>query len=395
MHHIDIYDRPGWNSFTYTYPHWGGIEKRDDGRIVIRFDTADASAYNDDFYFRHYQEVALASDDGGLTWEPFAADWGHHMPLRLADGTQLEIVEGRDLISREEQCRRVKDLGIGHVWRDDCRLAWDLWPRRMADQLRGEGLVVWDRHGTWLPDDVVATHGPSGFVARRSTDGGQTWDEQPVGDLDAFYHLGPCFPGSTVLADGTVLAPFYAMRRGATSPTRFTLMGGEIHVLRSTDGGRSFEQIMVGGAQADTHMSEVSLVAHTSGRVVAMIRNPELYCSVSDDGGITWSAPRATGICDTLPMHAIGLADGTILCVGAHRPALGGIRATVSRDAGQTWDVDHPIVLRDDVPPSDHIGGPGSVQLDDGSVFSFYGLVRDAPKGVKPHCYIAGCRYEV
>lgn len=395
MQHFDIYDRTGWNSFTYTYPHWGGIEKRENGRVVIRFDTADATAYNDDFYFRHYREVAMVSDDGCRTWELFQPDWSHQVPLRVSDGTQLEVVQGRDLVPREVQRRRVKDLGIGHVWRDDCRLAWDLWPRRMTDALRGQGLVVWDRHGTWLPADVVATHAPSGFVSRRSSDGGHTWEETPVCSLDDFYHVGPCFPGSVVLPDDTILVPFYAMRRGAEPPSRFTLMGGEIYVLRSQNGGRTFQQVMVGGGRPDTHMSEVSLAVHPSGRVVAMIRNPELHCSVSDDAGATWSEPRPTGICDVLPMHAIGLADGTMLCVGAHRPAPGGIRATVSRDAGETWDVDHPIVLRDDVIASDYIGGPGSVQLDDGTVFTFYGLVHPAPGGEKPHGYIAGSIYEV
>ena len=146
MQHFDIYDRPGWNSFTYTYPHWGGIEKRENGRVVIRFDTADATAYNDDFYFRHYREVAMVSDDGCRTWELFQPDWSHQVPLHVSDGTQLEVVQGRDLVPREVQRRRVKDLGIGHVWRDDCRLAWDLWPRRMT----GSFAVSKHRKGTGL-----------------------------------------------------------------------------------------------------------------------------------------------------------------------------------------------------------------------------------------------------
>ena len=78
-----------------------------------------------------------------------------------------------------------------------------------------------------------------------------------------------------------------------------------------------------------------------------------------------------------------------------YRPAPGGIRAVISRDAGASWDGGAPIVLRDDVPPSDFIGGPGSVQLDDGSVFTFYNLVRREREGGPPHGYIAGCVYRV
>ena len=51
---VDIYDRPGWNSFTYNFPVWGGIQKRKGNEIVLRFDTADAAGINDDFYFEHY-----------------------------------------------------------------------------------------------------------------------------------------------------------------------------------------------------------------------------------------------------------------------------------------------------------------------------------------------------
>lgn len=65
---VSIYDRPGWNSFTFQFPLWGAIKKRENDEIVIRFDTADASAINDDFYFEHYRRVVLSSKDGGKTW---------------------------------------------------------------------------------------------------------------------------------------------------------------------------------------------------------------------------------------------------------------------------------------------------------------------------------------
>lgn len=46
---VDIYDRPGWNSFTYNFPDEEGIQKRENNEIVIRFDTADKEGINDDF----------------------------------------------------------------------------------------------------------------------------------------------------------------------------------------------------------------------------------------------------------------------------------------------------------------------------------------------------------
>ena len=30
---VDIYDRPGWNSFTFQFPLWGAIEKRENAEL--------------------------------------------------------------------------------------------------------------------------------------------------------------------------------------------------------------------------------------------------------------------------------------------------------------------------------------------------------------------------
>ena len=78
---VDIYDRPGWHSYTYTYPHWGGIVRRDDGEIVVRFESADESAINDDFYIEHYRTVFLSSRDGGLTWREVEPQWTYNIPV--------------------------------------------------------------------------------------------------------------------------------------------------------------------------------------------------------------------------------------------------------------------------------------------------------------------------
>ena len=79
----------------------------------------------------------------------------------------------------------------------------------------------------------------------------------------------------------------------------------------------------------------------------------------------------------------------------------------MSYDRGDSWDVANEKILRDDVLPTSFIGGPGVVQLDDESIFTFYSLVklstpkeedelaRDQPLVLNPrfHCYIAGSRY--
>ena len=153
--------------------------------------------------------------------------------------------------------------------------------------------------------------------------------------------------------------------------------------------------------------SESSLVYHPSGRVISLLRSGVMGCAVSDDGGATWPTPRDTGIVGGYPLSAICLASGAIHCGYAHREFPGGVRATLSHDAGETWDLDNEKILNDACLPGSYIGGPGTVQLDDGSIFSLYNLVR--PTELRPedsveldkavtftprwHFYIAGSCY--
>jgi len=75
------------------------------------------------------------------------------------------------------------------------------------------------------------------------------------------------------------------------------------------------------------------------------------------------------------PAHMLTLQDGRVLCVyGRRRPPFG-IRACLSGDDGQSWDIDNELVIRDDFPNSD-LGYPTSVQLADGTIFTtYYGQV--------------------
>lgn len=393
---VEIYDRPGWHSATYQSPHWGGISRYEDGEIVVRFDSSDENGINDDFYVEHYRTVFLSSLDDGLTWLEVEPRWTYNIPLQLSDGTQVEVVEARRMRTPKDQRQRLEDLGIGHVWRDDCLLAWDLWPAHMTHDLQRQGFNVWHRQGdgkfVWLPDGVVATHKPSTLVGRVSTNG-VTWSDRTTIELDDFAHFGDGFSCGTVLDDDTVLYPFYGVYRSAGAGT-FSLQDSQSFVLRSSDRGETYDVVEVGGPIGDVTLSECSLVYHPSGRVVALIRGTEIHCSVSDDRGKTWTVPRPIGLVGRYPLHALVLASGSILCVYAHRGNPAGIRATISRDVGESWDVEHEIILRDDVTPDLYIGGPASVQLGDGTIFTCYSLVKG--EEISPdrhHCYIAGSRY--
>jgi len=400
---VDIYDKPGWNSFTYQFPLWGGIQKRANDEIVIRFDSADASGINDDFYYEHHRDVVLSSKDGGKSWEEIEPDWDHQIPLKLSDGTLIQVIQKRQLKeNRQAQKARLQKLGLGHLWRDDCNLTWDLWPTAMADELKAKGMYPWEivkvGASVCLPDGTIATNEPD-LVVRRSTDGGETWQESELPEMNQFVHMGECFPGSIVLPDDTILVPFYASRKG--TPGEFGKIVG--YVIRSVDKGISWELITLPPHPA----SETALIYHPSGRVIATVRGVPILSMYSDDGGITWSTPQSTGVMGGHPHSAICLSSGNLLLTYAHRNFPAGTRATLSYDRGESWDVANEKILRDDVLPTSYIGGTGSVQLSDGTIFTFNSLVkvetpkpqdvlgRDNPLTFNPrfHCYIAGSIY--
>ncbi|MFH1006331.1 MAG: sialidase family protein [Candidatus Latescibacterota bacterium] len=414
---VVIYDRPGWNSFTYNYPIEGMIRQRGD-EIMIRFDSADESRINDDFYYEHYRQIVLSSKDGGLTWEEIEPDWAYYVPLKLSDGTLVEVVAARQMVSREEQKARLEELGIGSIWREDCLLRWDMWPECMAAELQGKGLTIWDkkvREGSdwrYLPDGVVATHASSDLITRRSADGGLTWKEDRIPDVESFSHFVTCFAGSVVLPDDTILIPCYGVKKKQEGASEFfeSLLGSGLFILRSEDRGETYRFIEIPGENSmDRNLDEVSLVSHPSGRVVALFRSDAAGChihqSISEDGGKSWGVPQRTGM-QGLPLNALCLKSGRMLCAYARRWHPAGMRATLSYDGGETWDVASEKVLRDDALPACFLGGPGVIQLDDESIFAFYSLPKlvtlkkddlvDQEKMIMDrnfHQYIAGSRF--
>lgn len=90
------------------------------------------------------------------------------------------------------------------------------------------------------------------------------------------------------------------------------------------------------------------------------------------------------------PPHLIRLRNDWILATYGGRYKPYGQRACISRDGGQTWNVDREILIRDDAPNSD-LGYPSSVEMPDGSIFTVYYQI-DKP-GEKP-CIMA-TRWEV
>lgn len=178
------------------------------------------------------------------------------------------------------------------------------------------------------------------LFVQRSSDQGGTWSRQEwvvpgFDDLIAFSRPAH-------LADDTVLVPVYGVDTGGTPRN---------YVWRVSDGGRTARLLPTGAQSAGIRADETAFVEVSPGRVLAMSRNAAGYFSEmwSDDGGRTWTYPLLTDIwAPHSPPHLLKLEDGRILCSFGYRRVPMGIRAVLSSDAGQTWDTDNIVVLRDD-----------------------------------------------
>ena len=75
--------------------------------------------------------------------------------------------------------------------------------------------------------------------------------------------------------------------------------------------------------------------------------------------------------CGGQPAHIVQLPDSRVLSVYGHRREPFGIRACLSADEGDTWDIKQELIIRDDIPKR-VIGCLTAIVLDDGTVFAVY-----------------------
>ncbi|MEE2658224.1 MAG: sialidase family protein [Candidatus Latescibacterota bacterium] len=262
-------------------------------------------------------------------------------------------------------------------------VGYELWDPGRRDEAEARGLQIYegDIINQQFPGKLIVSGHQ--LVAIRSRDHGQTWDRR-TWTVPGYTGLVG-FPRGTVLANGTWLFPIYARRPDS---------GVDGLIFRSTDVGETWRLHLA----VPRVCNEWALVEVTPGKVLGHIRHgyrwghPEddrIYALEiwSEDGGKTWTQPIETRF-QGYPNHLLKLRDGRILCTFGYRRKPMGVRALISEDQGNTWDLDHEYVLRDDAgttsnawPPekdtpegfgSSDVGYPVSVELDDGSILTAY-----------------------
>lgn len=302
-----------------------------------------------------FRNVIVRSRDRGASW------------------TAPEVVPGYDISGTE--CAGLTPLADGSVLMSQWQFDW--YPLGLARRLPDQGQLTYPdvfMRG-WLASPEHETGGIAADPAtlapwvrgggrtfvHRSTDDGASWGKTARVDTAPFSG-GYAMRGGVELPDGTILlllsdVPNYRV----------------VFAIRSGDGGRSWSA-PAPVARGDGHdFEEPALARCPSGRLVAVLRDNasrRLHQVTSGDSGRSWSAPSRLPV-EGYPAHLLALADGRLLMTYGWRQPDFGIRAVVSDDEGETWDIDATIRIRGGL-GNRNLGYPSTIMADDGSLFTVY-----------------------
>jgi len=183
-----------------------------------------------------------------------------------------------------------------------------------------------------------ADHGPARLVARRSRDGGRTWDAKAtLVDNDGGCNVMEV--NFLRLKDGR-LALFYCQKNTEATDCRVMLR-------TSADEGRTWAAaLQLSPAGKYTGLTNGRAIRLRSGRLLLEAwEGGDSYCCLSDDEGATWHDGQrvrpAKGQC--WEPACVELKDGRVLML--MRTGLGGQYKSLSADGGETWSEPVPTAL--------------------------------------------------
>ena len=305
--------------------------------------------------------VALVrSTDDGYTWGP---------------ASRIVVDPGND--SQDLNMPLISQLTSGELIVVNHRWFVNLTEAQLA-ALRGTRSI------RFRPPGPVSNYVFDSLYCIRSSDQGFTWGEpQPV---QSSLPYGPCIGKTAILEmpDGTLLMPLYGP--APADPI------GRMFIDRSTDGGHIWGHPTTVAYDPEQRVDfhEPPLLLLPNGKLLTVMRTSGadgyLYQAFSTDGGWTWQGLHRTTIWG-FPAHLLRLRSGRILCAYGYRREPFGVRAVVSEDEGETWQLDRELVIRSDGQHTD-LGYPASVQLQDDRILTVYYFHDD--DGIR---YIGGSIY--
>ncbi len=332
----------------HAYSSWPDITILEDGDWIIAFSQA-MRRHRRTHRDPTFHNLIVRSKDQGRTWDRFPQGVpGYH--FFGIDGIAVTELSNGDLLAHT-----VRDLFVTLDTAERAAEYASFRERRNTFPRPGEYRHV-------APFPWVFTR--EGTYVIRSTDAGHTWEDPILVDLSPFQ-TGFSPRPIVELGDGALLLP--QSEEALDPPQAF--------VVRSTDAGRTWGNATLVAKNDRVGFWEPALLVLSSGRIISMLRTHKagdyhLHQSVSFDGGWTWTNARKTPM-RGYPAHMLQLTEGRILCAYGYRFEPYGIRACLSSDEGETWDIENELIIRDDLPNAD-LGYPTSAQLEDGTIFTTY-----------------------
>ncbi|MGC9318624.1 MAG: sialidase family protein [Armatimonadota bacterium] len=319
-----------------------GVAELPDGDLVVVCREGDAHVCP------RGRIVMSRSSDGGRSWSP--REVVYDSPSDERDPAAIVLADGTLAVS----------FCTWDSWRGSPRLR-----ERYAEETAHMEEVGW---GTY-----------SGARIMLSADGGETWSEPRPSPV--FSPHGPVQG-----PDGALYWVGKESRDGARV----------IAIWRSDDLGESwarFSEVSYSpppsAADRLPVWDEPNIIFLPGERAICTLRvevDGYVRHAVSTDGGRTWGWPHRLGVWG-FPQHLCRLADGRLLMSYGYRRDPMGVRACLSGDGGDTWDLDEEIVFRRQGGNPD-LGYPYTIQLRDGRVFTVYYYNHQGGD-----CYIEGAFY--
>jgi sialidase-1 len=207
--------------------------------------------------------------------------------------------------------------------------------------------------------DLVKGEAASMFITH-STDGGRHWGSPTPYRSDLLALASP-FGRIISAPDGTLLMGVYGTPRQPQEGVHDIAL-----LLRSRDEGKTWGDETLVAAK----YNETAYAFLPDGTLLAAARSESGHVATlsSPDGGRTWSAPVQVTRDGEHPADLTYLASGKVLMTFGRRIRPMGCGALISRDNGQTWDMEHEILLAGDGVRNGDLGYPSTVQLANGRI---------------------------
>ncbi len=294
------------------------------------------------------REVIMRSFDAGDTWS--LPEEIYNSELDDRDGTLAILPDGTITASWFTSSEWMNPTYMREEW----AARRDRVTRKMLDELGGSWLL-------------------------RSKDGGHTWDSAP----HAMPEWGAAHSGPFALSDGRLITFGYDTIDNQVETCAFTsqdqgLTWQRLAVVPSLmmmpDDPQN--EITLGVTLPTSRLNERAFLEITPTHYLVLFRAvmPEvgstMLQSESTDGGLHWTMPAELPFWG-LPAHLLKLSNGAILCTYGHRRDPWSIRAILSYDNGQSWDVDNIITL-DEWDDQPDMGYPMSLELQPGRILTIY-----------------------